>query len=82
MTLALTNCLKAGFIYTSLVGLVNSQKISSKRVGTFDDLKRSQAENDVFGNDASDSLYFDAILIDLLAANQSEYAQYADWDAA
>jgi hypothetical protein len=50
-------------------------------VAAFDDLNRGQAENNVFGNDASDSLHFDTVLAGLLAANQGEYAQYADWDA-
>jgi hypothetical protein len=67
---------------TSLAGFVNSQKNPSKSVAAFDDLNRSQAENNVFGNDESDSLHFDSVLADLLAANQSQYATYSDWDAS
>lgn len=67
---------------TSLAGFVNSQKNPSKSVAAFDDLNRNQAENNVFGNDESDSLHFDAVLAGLLAANQAEYAQYSDWDAS
>jgi hypothetical protein len=67
---------------TSLAGFVNSQKDPSKSVGAFDALDRSQAENDVFGNDGSDSLHFDTVLAGLLSANQAEYAQFSDWDAA
>jgi hypothetical protein len=67
---------------TSLAGFVNSQKNPSKSVAAFDDLNRSQAENNVFGNDESDSLHFDSVLADLLAANQAEYATYSDWDAS
>lgn len=67
---------------TSLAGFVNSQKSPSKSVGAFDDVERSQGENDLFGNDESDSLHFDATLAALLAENQATYAQFADWDAA
>ena len=67
---------------TSLADFVAyGSKTPSKSVGAFDDLNRGQAENNVFGNDASDSLHFDAVLADLLAANQATYATYADWDA-
>jgi len=51
-------------------------------VAAFDDLNRSQAENNVFGNDESDSLYFDLLLAGLLADNQETYAAYSDWDAS
>jgi hypothetical protein len=67
---------------TSLAGFVNSQKNPSKSVGAFDGLDRSPAENNVFGNDASDSLHFDSVLAGLLAANQAQYATYSDWDAS
>ncbi|WP_238613284.1 subtype A tannase [Candidatus Oscillochloris fontis] len=67
---------------TSLAGFVMSQKNPSKSVGAFDSLDRSQAENDVFGNDTSDALHFDSVLAQLLASNQARYATYADWDAA
>jgi hypothetical protein len=67
---------------TSLAGFVNSQKNPSKSVAAFDDLDRSQAENNVFGNDAVDSLHFDAVLSEMLAANQATYAAYSDWDAS
>lgn len=67
---------------TSLAGFVNSQKNPSKSVAAFDDLNRSQAENNVFGNDESDSLHFDTLLADILSANQAEYAAYSDWDVA
>ncbi len=57
-------------------------KSASKSVGAFDDLNRGQAENNVFGNDVSDSLHFDTVLADLLAQNQDTYAAFADWDAS
>jgi hypothetical protein len=67
---------------TSLAGFVTHLKTASKSVTAFDNLNRSQAENDVFGNDASDTLHFDFVLADLLAKNQSTYAAYTDWKAA
>jgi hypothetical protein len=67
---------------TSLADFVTHLKTPSKSVCAFDDLKRTQAENDVFGNDASDSLHFDAVLADLLSKNQKTYAAASGWDAA
>jgi hypothetical protein len=67
---------------TSLAGFVNSQKSPSKSAAAFDSLDRSSPENGVFGNDENDALHFDSLLANLLAANQAEYAQYADWNAA
>jgi hypothetical protein len=67
---------------TGLADFVAHLKTPSKGVCAFDDLKRTQAENDVFGNDASDSLHFDAVLADLLAKNQKTYAAASGWDAA
>jgi hypothetical protein len=67
---------------TSLAGFINSQKNPSKSVGAFDALDRNAAENNAFGNDESDSLHFDSVMANLLSANQTEYAQYANWDAS
>jgi hypothetical protein len=67
---------------TSLAGFVNSQKTPSKSAAAFDSLDRSSPENGVFGNDESDALHFDSLLANMLAANQAEYAQYTDWNAA
>ena len=67
---------------TSLADFVTHLKTPSKSVAAFDDLKRGQAENNVFGNDASDSLHFDHVLADLLAKNQKTYAAFSDWDAS
>jgi hypothetical protein len=67
---------------SSIADFVNSQKSPSKSAVAFDDLSRNQAENNVFGNDASDSLHFDSVLAGLLTANQAEYAKYSNWDAA
>lgn len=67
---------------TSLAPFVTCCKTPSKSVGAFDDLNRSQAENNVFGNDESDSLHFDFVLADLLAKNQAKYAAYSDWNVS
>jgi len=66
----------------SLADFTNSQKNPSKSVGAFDSLDRSAGENNVFGNDESDSLHFDPVLANLLAANQAEYAKYSGWNAS
>jgi len=67
---------------TSLAGFINSQKSPSKSVGAFDGLDRSAGENNVFGNDESDSLHFDSVLANLLSQNQAKYATYSDWNAS
>jgi hypothetical protein len=67
---------------TSLTAFATYVKTASKNVGAFDDLERSQAENNVFGNDESDSLHFDSVLSGLLTANQEAYAAYSGWDAS
>ncbi len=61
---------------------MNSQKTPSKSVPAFDDLSRAKAENDVFGNDRSDYLHFDATLSNLLSGNQTTYANFPDWKAS
>jgi hypothetical protein len=66
---------------SSVEDFVTHLKTPSKCVGAFDGLKRTAPENNVFGNDASDSLHFDFVLADLLAKNQKTYATIADWDA-
>lgn len=66
---------------TSLGGFVRACKSPSKDVGAFDDVNRSQAENDLFGNSESDALHFDAIMAGLLEKNAGSYAELEDWDA-
>jgi hypothetical protein len=66
---------------TSLKDFVTHCKQATKSVGAFDDLKRSQAENDLFGNDQNEALHFDAILADILTQNASRYSKFSDWDA-
>lgn len=67
---------------TSLEAFVEHCKNASKAVGAFDDLSRTQAENDVFGNDSSDALHFDSVLSDLLQTNKDTYSTLSGWDSA
>lgn len=67
---------------TSIEAFVNNCKSASKDVGAFDDLDRGQAENNLFGNDDSESLHFDSILANLLVKNQETYATFSDWDSS
>ncbi len=66
----------------SIEAFVNHCKSASKDVGAFDDLDRSQAENNLFGNDESDSLHFDTVMANLLAQNEDTYSAYSDWDSS
>lgn len=65
---------------TSIRAFVNHCKSPSKYVGAFDDLGKSQAENDLFGNDEKESLHFDAIMTNLLKANDEKYSFYSDYN--
>jgi hypothetical protein len=67
---------------SSVAAFVKYANKATKSVGAFDDLNRSQAENDVFGNDTSDKLHFDTTLSSLLTANQAKYAALTNWDAS
>ena len=67
---------------TSIADFATYVKKATKSVPAFDDLAVGQAENQVFGNDDSDARHFDVMVADLLAANQEDYAAYADWDAS
>jgi hypothetical protein len=66
---------------TSLAGFVGACKSATKDVGAFDATDRSQAENQLFGNDDSDYLHFDEELSDVLGANADAYADLDDWDS-
>jgi len=67
---------------TSLGDFVSHCKSAAKDVGAFDDLNRTQAENDVFGTGEADKLHFDSAMAALLSANQGEYAALSGWDGA
>jgi hypothetical protein len=67
---------------TSLAGFVGACKGASKDVGAFDATDRSQAENQLFGNDESDYLHFDQELSDVLSANADAYAGMDGWDSS
>ena len=66
---------------TGLAGFVAACKSPSKDVGAFDALDRSQAENEVFGNESTEGLHFDATMATLLSGNADVYAQLSDWDS-
>ena len=65
---------------TSMADFITHCKTATKSVTAFDALDRSAGENDLFGNDESDSLHFDTVLAGLLAANKTAYAAYSDWN--
>lgn len=67
---------------TSIEAFAKYIKKATKSVAAFDDLSRGQAENFVFGNDASDAMHFDTVLADQLAKNQAAYMTLANWDAS
>ena len=67
---------------TSMEAFVKHDKNASKGVPAFDDINRSQAENDVFGNESSDALHFDRVVAELLQKNQGNYSLYSDWNSS
>ena len=67
---------------TSIKDFVNHCKNAKKSVPAFDDLNRTQAENYVFGNDASDARHFDETVTELLEKNQGKYSGYSDWNSS
>jgi hypothetical protein len=67
---------------TGLAGFVAACKSPSKDVGAFDALDRSQAENQVFGDESTEGLHFDATMAVLLKRNADDYAKLSDWDAS
>lgn len=67
---------------TSIEAFVRHSKNASKAVPAFDNVNRSQAENDLFGNDAHDALHFDGIVADLLQKNGGNYSAYGDWNSS
>ena len=67
---------------TGLSAFARLIKTPSKDVGAFDALDCSQAENALFGNDDSDSLHFDATMVQLLNDNKDAYASLANWDSS
>lgn len=65
---------------TDIGAFVRVCKTPSKSVGAFDALDRSQAENDLFGNDDSDALHFDTTMAELLADHADTYAALSGWN--
>jgi hypothetical protein len=66
----------------NLEGFVVSQKNASKPVGAFDGYSRGQTENGVFGLGLDAPKHFAPLTRDVIAANQTKYAAYSDWDSS
>ena len=67
---------------SSVGDFVKKCKNAKKNVGAFDDLNRTQAENNVFGTAPGENYqrHFDKILTDLLNKNKDKYAEKSNWD--
>ena len=63
-----------------MAGFVSACKSPSKSVGAFDALDRGQAENEVFGDESTNGLHFDATMASLLEKNASSYASLSNWN--
>ena len=66
----------------NLEDFVNSQKSASKPVGAFDGYSREQTENGVFGMGLDAPSHFAPLTRDVIAANQTTYATYSDWESS
>lgn len=67
---------------TSLKDFAKYYKQPSKSVSAFDDLKRSQVENEVFGTSGNNSkLHFNQTLAKLLQDNKSKYSKLSGWNS-
>ncbi|MBU3112616.1 subtype A tannase [Clostridium lacusfryxellense] len=64
---------------TSIEAFVKNCKPTTKAVGAFDAVDRSQGENNLFGNGQADSLHFDSVIASLLKTNSTAYAKFSDW---
>lgn len=59
---------------TSITDFANAVKTVSKKLGAFDQLDGGQGENTLFGYGDGAGAHFDAVMADLLAKEQSGYA--------
>lgn len=67
---------------TSLKDFAKYYKKPTKNVPAFDDLNKSQAENEVFGTSGNNSkLHFDKTVAQLLTKNKTEYSKLSGWKA-
>ena len=66
---------------TSIEAFIKHCKNPSKSVPAFDDLNKSQAENELFGLRSNDSSHFDSTVRDLLTNNSDKYSQYSDYSS-
>ena len=68
---------------TSVVDFLTHCKSASKDVGAFDNLKKSQAENLLFGYSSTDyTKHFDKIMAGLLTDKSSIYSSLTNWDSS
>jgi hypothetical protein len=64
---------------SSLKGFIQKYKNASKDCTAFDALSKGQAENDAFGDKASDYRHFDFNLYQVLNTNNTKYSAYSDY---
>jgi len=64
----------------SMEAFVQHCKNASSDVCAFDDLRRGQPENKLFGTETDGKLHFDAMLFSLLQKNENKYKTYSDWN--
>ena len=66
----------------NIEGFVKTCKKPYKVVGAFDDLNRNQSQNDLFGNNKSDSLHFNPVMAKLLKENDKKYSSKNDYNSS
>lgn len=64
----------------SMEAFVQHCKNASADVCAFDDLKRGNTGNALFGTEADEKLHFDDMLSALLQKNEAKYRTYPDWN--
>ena len=71
------------YTISSVGDFVTHCKTASKDVGAFDDLSKSQAENQLFGIDGTTyTKHFDSIMATLLTNKASTYNSLTNWDSS
>ena len=66
---------------SGLKGFAKSQKTANKPVGAFDGYSRAQTENNVFAMGLGAPSHFAPLTRDVIKANETTYATYADWNS-
>ena len=68
---------------SSVGDFITHCKSASKDVGAFDSLKKSQAENKLFGIDGTTyTKHFDKTMAQLLTENTGTYSTLTNWDSS